>query len=632
MFLKMVILFNQNGIKLFQILFKFVFLLIIPSLLIFNYNMNHFFANGGFVLDSAWFASLYTGELTFPLKNPEVIGGTFFSTHFSPFFYFFSVVYFLLNFIGFDISHLLFFSLIQGIWIGIMSSSIYFIIKRLASLPFALNLVLTYTLVFNGMILSMIGFPHIEIALPSLISLFFALLLYNHLKFSLVVLIFLLFVREDVGLHLFGLFTMIYIGAVISKKKIILSSKQLILLAIICLGYSISAIAFQKFLFGIEDNALQRVYLGINTYEHITLKFIYDRLYFIAHNRMYIFIPFIVFSLYAIIKRDLLLGFVLLSYLPWMIFSSLAISFQAGTFTSYYVFPLISFMFMPLILIALLKSHNKYQNGIHYITLSFISALLSVVLFYFSSGNHDDHPWKNFNFSYMNSIETEERVKQFLLSNPQLNFICDDAVGTILIKTLQTKNWAYQLDLDRTTLMTKDTIIFQEGTFLQNKIEDIIKNYNLLYIHNIKNTKFLVASKYKNLNSASLIKIYSNNTLLLDNSILRYYQGFSHKEDAGRWLVGSRIQLPPVQSNSSFNNLCFIAHQFLPNKDSTLSLKIFKNNQPIDFLSFDNLKEINKCLKINNIENYDSIVFEISGYSSPKDNNLSSDDRELSFL
>ena len=87
--------------------------------------------------------------------------------------------------------------------------------------------------------------------------------------------------REDAGLHYFGLFFLLVGYLYFAKGQLI--SKEIrfySFLAVSCFVYSLLAIAIQKTYFNVGDNALARVYLGEPTFAHISLSFLHERLVF----------------------------------------------------------------------------------------------------------------------------------------------------------------------------------------------------------------------------------------------------------------------------------------------------------------------------------------------------------------
>lgn len=94
---------------------------LVPLFIALNYNLNHFYVRGGYMLDSGWFAYLASHSTQWPPNNPPVIGGTYFSIHFSPVFYVLSGLYQLLDAGGLTLDSPVWFSLCQAFWFGLLS-------------------------------------------------------------------------------------------------------------------------------------------------------------------------------------------------------------------------------------------------------------------------------------------------------------------------------------------------------------------------------------------------------------------------------------------------------------------------------------------------------------------------------
>src|ERR1041384_2004121 len=90
---------------------------LIPTLLVTDYTLAHFYVRGAYYTDSGWYSYLATHLSGWPLANPPALGGTYFSYHISPIFFLPSLLYSLL-FPGMPAAA--FFSLFHGVQFGLI--------------------------------------------------------------------------------------------------------------------------------------------------------------------------------------------------------------------------------------------------------------------------------------------------------------------------------------------------------------------------------------------------------------------------------------------------------------------------------------------------------------------------------
>ena len=471
-----------------------------------NYTLNHFYVNGGYMLDSGWFAYLSAHSTNWPVSNPPSIGGTYFSTHFSPAFYIFTALHTLLSAVGISVSDVSWFSITQGFWLALTASSIFLLLSCNSKPTTASNAFIasiSIVVAFNGVFLASIGFPHFEIAIPALLVAFFASHINGHTKTAIVFLCLGLLMREDAGLHYFGLFFLLAGYLYFAKGRPI--SKYIrfySLLAVSCFAYSLLAISIQKIYFNVGDNALARVYLGNPAFAHISLNFLQERLDFFARNRLYILAPIILALFLSIYKKSwgLLVG--VGAVLPWIIFSLLAISFQAGTLTSYYSFPVAIALFWPAIAYALFSQQNR--DGLIKFRISTkdisVIALSSLVFYAGSYGNHDHSPWKNFLPKWIGQINSTHRsLDDFIQANGDLKLFFDDSVASLLNSSATPLQWKYQLAFSNDDIKASDAVLFQPGAWLTGRVKEVASTAGLRYLCHLPNTKFAVLSS-KNVN------------------------------------------------------------------------------------------------------------------------------------
>ncbi|RJQ28023.1 hypothetical protein C4565_04355 [Candidatus Parcubacteria bacterium] len=459
----------------------------IPFFLITNYNLNHWYVFGAYMLDSGWFSFL-ASHASFPsMANPPSIGGTYLETHFSPIFW---ILSFIKSFIE-SLPDNVFFAMLQGLWVGIISICIFFLSKKITNSNL-ISLIASLAGAFNGIVLAIIGFPHFEIAIPAFLILTLTLLSIEKRCYACICLsIFLLLViREDAGLHAFGLFILISVYFKIKNNKA--EAIKYLTLAVVCAAYSLTAILFQKYFFSKGDNALARVYFGSPIYGHIGVEFIKDRLSFYIANRQYILLPVLISLVYAVRNKNLLLCIGTLSVMPWLLFSISAFSLPAGALVSYYSFPIMIALLWPTI-----STHIQKQSDKRNVYLQIIICTFSIFLLIGSQGLHDNNPFKKMGFNYAYVLLKTDRTISSINHDLQKfgNVVVDDSIASFLTKSIKGGQWKYYGNFTDSDLAMVDTIFFFKDSWLSDTFEKIILKANLNNLYEVPGTKILCASK-----------------------------------------------------------------------------------------------------------------------------------------
>ncbi len=608
-----------------------------------NYTLNHFYVNGGYMLDSGWFAFLSAHSTNWPVSNPPSIGGTYFSTHFSPAFYIFTALHTLLSAVGIGVSDVSWFSITQGFWLALTASSIFALLSCNSKPTTASNAFIaavSIVVAFNGVFLASIGFPHFEIAIPALLVAFFASHINGHTKTAIAFLCLGLLMREDAGLHYFGLFFLLAGYLYFAKGRPI--SKEIrfySLLAVSCFAYSLLAISIQKIYFNVGDNALARVYLGDPAFAHISLNFLQERLDFFARNRLYILAPIILALFLSMYKKSwgLLVG--VGAVLPWIIFSLLAISFQAGTLTSYYSFPVAIALFWPAIAYALFSQQNRGGLIKFRISTKDISviALSSLVFYAGSYGNHDRSPWNNFGPKWIGQINSTHRsLDDFIQANGELKLIFDDSVASLLNSTATPLQWKYQLAFSNDDIKVSDAVLFQPGAWLTGRVKEVASTAGFRYLCHLPNTQFAVLSRLANIKKCQAAESIEGANVYTMAEIFDYLPGWSHKEIIGRWTIGAEVILPAMKA-SSYETLCFKGHGYLPAPSSEILAEVYFEGSLLGRFEYDKSNpDGERCVSVHSRSPSNtqgsSIYLKLAGYSSPASQGLSMDDRLLGIF
>ncbi|MGJ0332204.1 DUF2079 domain-containing protein [Aliarcobacter cryaerophilus] len=582
----------------------YIFSFLIPFLLFLVYNLNHFYYNGGYTFDDGWFAYLATNSTAFPPNNPNIIGGTFFSTHISLFFYILTSIYYPFQNL---ISEVTFFS----IYLALINSLLSYAIFNITSIILDFNklnnliigLLISITTSLNGVVLSAIGFPHIELAIPILIILFLSLYFTNKQISSYLTLFFLLLIREDAGFHLFAtLFILtVFLYFMEKDRKYVWN---ILSIAIVGLLYSMIIIYWQKTNF-IGDNALERVYFGNPAFAHLTKQFFLDRFHFILNNKEYIYIPTVMLVILSILSKNRFLIIPLIAIFPWVLLSMIAISFQAGTFTSYYAFPFILLVSWPSIAFTLQYLSGRKINEFSFFASFFLITISSILLFPNNYGSHDSSPWEKIGFQFTKNISHTDKFINYLSQNTDELYV-DDHIASLMTKYLiPNKTWmGFNIQSNNYINKNINLIAFLENEHSQ-EIKYILAIKHLDYLYAVPNSKISLASKNK-IQDKDFLVLQKKRTLpflkigeeISFDSKKVNYLGWSQPEKYHMWSLNSqsliKFNIEKIDSlkGKLILNFATLDEQKIKIKINNIIIKTISTNNTFKPISFDFNKNI----------------------------------------
>ncbi len=330
-----------------------VFICIIPtSLYVINvcYNLNRFYEVGAGD-DSGWFAWLASNAHDWPMANPSIIGGNFLSVHMSPIFFVTTYLLFPLSEFPVAVRFCLFISL----WAPLLWLALFLFLDRFTTtITFRQRCVASVFLTFNGLMLSMLGFPHIEMLIPALGLLSIAVCLRAETTYAWAaggaIAVIALAVREDAGFHLCLVLLAMVLASIWARAP--RTTYRLLALGAFFMAGSFLALLVQRWAVPGSGQQLGNVYLGNPLFAHVSAASVVRRLVYWFTRREYIFLPLAALVISA--NRSelggprLFLG--LAVSLPWLALSLVAAEKQAGDLWSYYSFPLMFMLLWPLLL------------------------------------------------------------------------------------------------------------------------------------------------------------------------------------------------------------------------------------------------------------------------------------------
>ena len=447
---------------------------VLPQVVVANSLLHHFYVHGAPLYDAGWFAYWTTHALTLDVTSiPSIEDVPMLGRH--VFLFFFPLSYIYQIFPSF-LSEQVYFSIVQGAWAGMVSLAIFLIGYR--AMNSWLLAVVSVATGLNPFVFTSTSFPHVEIAMPAFIALFIAfwVRLREHRRLwwlPFLPLAGLLSVREDAGLHGFGLFILLtaYFWWRARERRDIW--RFFGLASLICVGYSVVAFLVRQS-FSPDDDIIVWKFVGSPPYAHLTFDLIWERLAFIASNREYVYIPLLALALFAVLQRSLLLLIAAVSVLPWMLWHLIAKDQLAGTFFPYTMAPVMVVMFWPLasaLLRDVLLSQEPDATREHpdqrqestppkflsKVTAQFdrrhilIAALLQLVLCVFLTATltGNDNVRKTvvrdgFSFSYMDKIAPVDHgtdiTHRLIVDNAMGEFIMDNEMASLVLTDVRPHN------------------------------------------------------------------------------------------------------------------------------------------------------------------------------------------------
>ena len=445
---------------------------VLPQVVIANSLLHRFYVRGAPLYDAGWFAYWTTHALTLDVTSiPSIEDVPMLGRHVFLFFIPLSYIY---QIFSSFLSEQVYFSIVQGAWAGMVSLSIFLIGYR--AINCWLLAVISVATGLNPFVFTSTSFPHVEIAMPAFIALFIAswIRLREHPRLwwlPFLPLAGLLSVREDAGLHGFGLFILLAAYSWWRARERRDIWRFFGLVSLICVGYSVVAFMVRQS-YSPGDDTIVWKFVGSPPYAHLTADLIWERVAFIASNREYVYIPMLTLGLLAVLQRSLLPLIAVVSVLPWMLWHLIAKDQLAGTFFPYTMAPVMVVMFWPL-LSALLRemtqepdAARKHSDGQgestppkfwSKVTAQFdrrhilISALLQLVLCVSltatltGNANVRKHVIRDgFSFSYMDKIAPVDRAADIthtlIVGNAMGEFIMDSAMASLILTDVRPHN------------------------------------------------------------------------------------------------------------------------------------------------------------------------------------------------
>jgi hypothetical protein len=316
---------------------------LVPLFLIYFFVLNDFYYRGANLHDSGFFAHLMwhsDWNLTNPsfLSKAHDLRRSYLAIHISPILWLASAISYIL-----PLDRVQIFALYLAASHAFLGIFMYCILTRWvasSALEIVCAALLSIAFSINGLAIQIAYFPHIEIAIPALLLGTLYFMLSGRTTTAAIFLSLALTVREDAGLHFFGLASLLIVcnllrGVPLNRQRI------LVVFLIIAICYSCAAILIQKAFFPEYPgySAFVRTYSGLPAFAHVTWELLMERLSYYAAHRTYIWGPLMITIGLFIWTRNLYLLVGIGAVLPWLILQTVAVAEAPGTLFGYYAFP-----------------------------------------------------------------------------------------------------------------------------------------------------------------------------------------------------------------------------------------------------------------------------------------------------
>lgn len=458
---------------------------VLPAACATGYTLDHFYTSGAYVWDSGLFAHFAAFTDRWPMlwpdflhRDPQAPRLTFFSVHFMPIFYLASALHSLVPFV----TPAAWLALLQGLWSGVLGLAVFMLCARSAGLALAIATALATA--FCGPMLAAIGFPHVEMAIPALLVLFFALRTGGRRLAAWLALALCLSIREDAGLHASSFLILLVFGQWLSGAPREAMRSNLLAI-VICLAYSIFALALQHVGYPSQVSSLTRVFLGDPVGAHVNWQLVAERGPRFLIDWGYAVWPPLILMAVALWRRSLVLLAGALAPGPWVVLVLLSVS--NVTLGAYYASLIVVTIAWP----TMVRPRDPFAT-----CLQLLLAVVSIVLFATMGGpNADRAPWRTFVFSDWSAVGRYETVLRDAVGRRGEfgRLMLDDAVTSLIPEAAGLNEWTLQWAVDR--LPNPDVVIYRQDGRYWGDTAKVIAASGLTHTCRIAGTPFMVASR-----------------------------------------------------------------------------------------------------------------------------------------
>ena len=324
--------------------------------------LHSFYDIGSSFYDAGWTAYLiHDGDLQ--LHNPPCVGQglSWFHFHTSPLFLVTSALGRLL-----PLTRIEFYAAFIGVSHALPAVAVFWLLvsgyRMTRPVAYVAAVLLAFFFSFNGLALAIARFPHFAMFMVGTGMMFLVALVLRRVGVALFFFILCLSTREDAGLHLFAMLSLL---SVLERARGTpwLEQTPTLAFAAAALLYSVAAVAIQQ-AFSSDYSLLTSEYLGRPIFAGVSASSMAARLLGWVVYRTYVVFPALCALTWAIVRRNpyVVLGYA--SFLPWGVLHLVAAREMVGLLPSYYAFPYMFAAFWPLIGIFVQRQHGDEGRSI----------------------------------------------------------------------------------------------------------------------------------------------------------------------------------------------------------------------------------------------------------------------------
>lgn len=455
------------------------------------------------------------------------ISGSFYQTHFSPIFSILSLISYITPF-----NRIEYFAIFQSFSSAILGATSFALLysyympssfKSCSDTKYRIRCVvailcLSFFLSINSINLKILEHDHFENWIPILSILFLYLWLKQEQRWSYLVFILLLIIREDAGFHFFGMIFLTVLYKYYLRKDF---DKKLFIIGIVAFLYSCLAIYIQKKFFP-GDNAFTRVYIDFNNakwlqefYQDGKLR---ESILTFFNTQFDIYIIIVLQVIWSIVSRNFYILLGLISCIPWIALHFFAKGSHAIGLGFYTSFPVMITLFYPLF--AHFYFRKSVSEKLKYDTLKWkafvvVISLLASDTFYFITSHEISKPLKT--FREINNDKVDTFAKELSINKNKLgNLIVTSDILGIHPKDFKFYNPSKNKN-DINTLIYysgKGTVAAEKNAYKK------LENFELNNFYKIKGTNIRVASTGDIISLKLFSNIEKNNLGHLSNLIM----------------------------------------------------------------------------------------------------------------
>jgi hypothetical protein len=451
--------------------------------------LNVFYAVGD-LTDPGWQATIIWHN-NWHLEGPPALSGSFFSEHISPIFWLVNLISYIL-----PLSKLDFYAAFMAGIYALFATGVYRAWQlgdeRITAGKCLVAVAIALAATFSAVGMNTLRLPHYELLIPALGLWFFISMAERRYGWASFWFVLCLMVREDAGLHLFGL--LVLWGVVVRfYRQPGADIRAIFWFAVIALSYAALAFVVKHAAFPADN--FSRAYAGNPRWQHLTAEFLSERFWFYLTERTYITLPLLVTLVWAVFSRNPLLPVGYLACLPWMALHFIAVSYTTGTLSYYYSFPFWLALAWPLVALRLWPPAQAQRPAHWPYLLVLLPSLVGwrfdhVIVYPLDKNFFTQHPFAV--TAELRNRQTYDTFVSYFIDNQSRfgNPVLDKAASGLLINYVDRDNWLSDEHPD-----PPDSIIYFEDAYERDRVAALLRTGIYTRFYEVPGTKIRVAAK-----------------------------------------------------------------------------------------------------------------------------------------